>query len=191
MTILVTGSEGQLGSELRLILKNAVFLKHGIIDDTSIDISEEESVAKAFAKYDPKIVINTAAYNDVDGAERYPQLAFKTNATGTRNLVVACDMYNAQLIHISTDYVFGRDERVYPYPIYDKPDPVNVYGVSKMVGEEFIKMSERVCKHTIIRTCGLYSCFGRTNFIKKILARGTSEDAKHGIQVVNNQYCSP
>lgn len=181
--ILVTGANGQLGSELRKIGFTAldeVFFT----DVAELDITSYQAVAKFVEENDIDTIVNCAAYTAVDKAEDESELAAKINTEAVANLAKVANKQDCLLIHISTDYVFdGMGEK--PYTEKDTPCPVGVYGKTKLAGEEAIKKSG--CLHIIIRTAWLYSAFGN-NFVKTIL-RLAGE--RQEINVVSDQLGSP
>ncbi len=186
--IAVIGATGQLGTDLcqKLKSKEVVPLTHSDIEVTDIN-----SVERTFQKYRVDVIINTAAFHKVDECEENPEKAFKVNALGARNVAVIAQKIGAKLVYISTDYVFGGERgRNIPYNEFDTPSPLNVYGRSKLVGENFVK--EFCLKHFIIRTSGLFGVAGASgkggNFVETIikLAREKSE-----LKVVNDQIFSP
>lgn len=181
--ILVTGANGQLGSELRKIGFSAldeVFYT----DVAELDITSYESVYKYVEEHEIDTIINCAAYTAVDRAEDEPELAAKINTEAAANLAKVANKQDCLLIHVSTDYVFdGTGEK--PYSEKDKTCPVSVYGRTKLAGEEAIQKSG--CLHIIIRTAWLYSTFGN-NFVKTIL-RLAGERPE--LSVVADQVGSP
>lgn len=163
MKILITGSNGMLGHDLIEVLKN----KHELVLTTSktLDITDEKGVIKFIVDVDPDIVINSAAYTDVDGCESNPELAYSVNGEGVKNLSLACKEVNCPLVHISTDYIFnGENDK--PWVEDDDIGPISVYGKSKLKGEEYIQ--EILDEYYIVRTAWLYGVNGR-NFPKTML----------------------
>ncbi len=163
MKVLITGSNGMLGSDLVKVLEN----EHELITTTSkiLDITDKENTVNFIEKNNPDIVINCAAYTNVDGCEENVDLAFKVNGEGVENLAVACNNIDCPLVHISTDYVFnGKNSR--PWVEDDEVGPISVYGKSKLEGETAIL--EILDKYFIIRTAWLYGENGG-NFPKTML----------------------
>ena len=189
--ILVTGANGQLGSEIRHAATRGndsyiftdVVMAEGITT-TYLDITDREAVRTFVTENDINIIINCAAYTNVDRAEEEKDRAMLLNATATENLAQAMKEVEGLLIHISTDYVFGGDGNK-PYTEEQPTAPKSVYGDTKLRGEEAI-MSVG-CRHIIIRTAWLYSTYGN-NFLKTMLCL-TSE--RESISVVNDQIGTP
>jgi dTDP-4-dehydrorhamnose reductase len=165
MKILVTGAGGQLSTELQEL--SAKFPSHEffIYSQDDLDITDATAVDKAFNELKPEACINAAAYTAVDKAEQEKEIAFAVNADGTAHLAKACLVTNAKFIHVSTDYVFdGTGDK--PYQPLDKTNPVNVYGASKLKGEELAM--EVNPGSVIIRTSWVYSAYGN-NFVKTMI----------------------
>lgn len=182
--VLLTGSDGQLGSELKLLFDNLPNYETFYTDKNNLDITDTESIRNCFNKFSPEIVVNCAAYTAVDKCETDTENAFKLNATAVGYLAEECSKTNAFLIQISTDYVFdGFSDK--PYTETDPTNPQSVYGKSKLEGERLLSQSD--CKSLIIRTSWLYSSFG-SNFVKTMLRIGSTNPA---IRVVNDQIGSP
>lgn len=156
---MVFGSRGQLGQELCAELRRRGYEVQGY-ERRQIDICDPLKVEEALAQFDPAVVFNAAAYNQVDVAEREPQAAYMTNALAVRNLAVACRQIDARLVHYSTDYVFdGMLDR--PYRETDPTHPLGAYAVSKLAGELYAQAYLQQC--LVIRTCGVFGRGGRTN----------------------------
>lgn len=189
MKVLITGANGQLGTDLCQVLHHFQVIP---LTHQDIEISDISSVKEAFSEYKPEIVINTAAYARVDDCEDNPDKAFLVNALGARNIAVVASEFRAKLIHISTDYVFGgeAEPRVTSYTEFNTPAPVNIYGKSKLAGEDFVR---HLCqRHFIIRTSGLFGIAGSTskggNFVETMLGLGKEQDE---LRVVSDQIFSP
>ena len=182
MKILITGSNGMLGHDLEEILKS----KHELVLTTSktLDITDKEHTMDFICETKPDIVINSAAYTDVDGCEENQDIAYAVNGEGVRNLALACKEVDCPLVHISTDYVFnGKNDR--PWVEDDEIGPISIYGKSKRKGEEAIL--EILDKYFIVRTAWLYGINGK-NFPKTMLelAKNHSE-----ITVVYDEVGTP
>lgn len=183
MKILVIGASGQLGQEL---MRQGQKVNPDIrgVDYPQADITVPDRIAKVFADYQPMLVINAAAYTNVDGAESEPDLAMSINRDGPANVARICAAYRIPLIHLSTDYVFDGTKDS-PYSETDPISPTGVYGRSKAAGETALRAILNNC--LIIRTAWLYSPHGH-NFVKTML-RLAREKAE--IPVVFDQVGSP
>ena len=175
MNILVTGANGQLGNEMRIISKQSedkyIFTDVNQVEGletTYLDITDLDAVRKIVAENDVKAIVNCAAWTNVDGAEdpeKY-ELVEKLNATAPENLAKAMKEVDGWLVQISTDYVFGKEPYNTPCKEDQKGTPTGVYGATKLLGEQ--KIIATGCKYIIIRTAWLYSEFGK-NFCKTML----------------------
>lgn len=184
MNILVTGSNGQLGNELKKIASTDRLHQWHFTDIDTLDITQEKAVKHIFGFENIEVCINCAAYTAVDRAEDDRDNALRINADAPKILAEACLSNNALLIHISTDYVFdGR--AVIPIKEDCPTNPCSVYGVTKALGEQYIKESK--CRHIIIRTAWLYSASGN-NFVKTMLRIANDREV---INVVADQKGSP
>ena len=163
--ILVTGSNGQLGQCLEQQLQNTGDVSCYFATREDLDITNNDVVHQFFGEHNFDYCINTAAYTNVEKAESEQKEAFLINAEGAYNLVKACKKYNVVLLHISTDYVFDGMAKT-PYQEQDPTNPLNVYGASKLKGEQHI--GDTWNKHFIIRTSWLYSQYGH-NFLNSML----------------------
>ena len=163
MKILITGSNGMLGHDLENVLKD----KHELILTTSktLDITDKDKTMEIIKENNPDIVINSAAYTDVDGCETNQDLAYAVNGQGVENLALACREIDCPLVHVSTDYVFDGTARD-PIPEDGEIGPISVYGKSKLMGEQAIE--EILDKYFIVRTAWLYGINGK-NFPKTML----------------------
>ena len=188
MRLLITGSNGQLGTDLCKVFRglDLVPLTHA-----DLDVTDSESVNEILDDFRPDVVINTAAYVRVDDCEVNRDQAFQVNAEGAQNIALAAEKIGAKLIHISTDYVFGGEgPRSSPYSELAVPIPLNIYGNSKLAGERYVRS---LCsKHVIVRTSGLFGTAGSSgkggNFIETILRMGKERGE---LNVVNDQVFSP
>ena len=184
MNILVTGANGQLGNEMRIVSKGSSD-RYIFTDVDELDITKRDAVMKFMKENDIKVVVNCAAYTNVDKAEDDETTAELINAHAVKYLAESCKDNNATLIHISTDYVFGGNEGNTPRTEDEPVNPTGAYGRTKLHGEEAIKKTG--CNYLIIRTAWLYSEFGN-NFVKT-MRRLTSERDK--LNVVFDQVGTP
>ena len=186
MRIALIGAHGQLGTALQSCLAGDVIA----LEQEDIEITDARSVETALTAAGSDCVINAAAYNLVDQAEDEPDVAYAVNSLGPRNLAVYCGERNIQLLHVSSDYVFGLDgERTTPYRETDAPGPLSAYGTSKLAGEYFVQ--SRCPRHFVVRTCGLYGQLGPRamgNFVETMLRLGSERDE---LSVVDDQRCTP
>ena len=195
MKILITGSKGMLATqvitdlergytelgEVPAALKGAQLV---LADVDELDITDKAATEAFIAQHSPDIVINCAAYTNVDGCESNQDTAFMVNAIGSRNLAIACENTGAKLVHVSTDYVFRGDEPT-PRREYDMPWPISAYGKTKYAGEQFVR---QYCKKSfIVRTAWLYGYNGK-NFVKTMVWLAKE---KGGAKVVNDQHGNP
>lgn len=186
--VAVFGGAGQLGTELR-----AEFARRGYevrsFGRSNVDITDQATVEQALAAFDPAMVVNAAAYNQVDVAETEPTAAFAVNALAVRNLAIACRQHDARLVHFSTDYVFdGRAGRAYRED--DEPHPLGAYAVSKLAGELYARAY--LDKPLVIRTSGVFGPAGlhtaRGNFVEMMLRLAAKGQP---IRVVEDHVASP
>lgn len=187
MKILLTGSNGQLGRAIRLVYGNEVdFILTEVIDSPDfvrLDIANSVAVMSMIEKEKPDVIINCAAFTNVDGCEVECDAAYRANAIGPRNLAIASNNFGCKLVHISTDYVFAGDG-VRPYTEFDLPNPKSAYGRTKLAGEEFVKQFAN--KYFILRTAWLYG--DGKNFVKTMVNLSKTHDE---VSVVNDQKGSP
>lgn len=183
MNILVTGANGQLGNEMQRVAKTSS--NHYIFTDVAqLDITDREAVLRAVKDNSIQVIVNCAAYTNVDKAEDDRETADLINNKAVENLAIAARENDATLIHISTDYVFKGD-RCTPCREDWETDPLGVYGITKLAGEKSIERTG--CRHIIIRTAWLYSPFGK-NFVKT-MQKLTAE--KDSLKVVFDQVGTP
>lgn len=192
MTILVTGANGQLGNEMRLIAGRSsdryIFtdvLEIPGLDTVILDITDQEAVRNLVAQNKVDAIVNCAAYTNVDKAEEDVELCSLLNAKAPENLALVAKEAGALLVHVSTDYVFGGDPYNTPCREDQKGSPTGVYGLTKLQGEQAIVASG--CDYVIIRTAWLYSEFGR-NFVKTMLSLTAT---KPHLNVVFDQTGTP
>jgi dTDP-4-dehydrorhamnose reductase len=179
LNILVLGSDSQIGKSLKKIdLKN----KYSFFNKKKININNYQSIKNKIYKLKPNVVINCAAYTNVEKAESFRKDANKLNHLAVKNLAKICFKIKCLLIHFSTDYVFeGKDNC--PYNENSKTTPINYYGKTKLLGEKAIKNSN--CNYIIIRTSWLFSEYGN-NFLKKVI-----DTKKKIMEIVNDQTGAP
>jgi dTDP-4-dehydrorhamnose reductase len=195
MKILITGDKGQLGTELKRVLSCGCSelgdlpaeLKNSPVtgvDIDGLDIASREAVNAFVRALKPEVIINCAAYTNVDKCESDADTAMKANAAGPRNLALAAEEVGAKLVHISTDYVFSGDNPA-PRSEWDIPNPQSIYGYSKLLGEQYVR---QFCRRSfIVRTAWLYGYTGN-NFVKTIL-KAARETGK--VRVVDDQRGNP
>lgn len=193
--VIVTGADGQLGSKLQEKIKQRICQNSAIsgwwfLPHREFDITDSESMEIAIRKYSPDIIVNCAAYTNVNEAETDELSAFEVNAYGPRKLAEICKEKDIFLIHISTDFVFSGCDINKPIPVDYKRAPLNVYGNSKNWGDFYIEQSG--CKYIIIRTSWLYGD-GSTqkNFVKSIADKLVSPQNCSDISVVISEVGSP
>lgn len=196
MKILLIGAKGQLGSQIMHIIKNgkselgsvpAEVLNAEIIetDVDTLDITNLQIVKESVKTNMPDVVINCAAFTNVDGCEENYDAAFKVNAIGPRNLAMVCEELGSKLVNVSTDYVFDGEPRETQLREYDKVEPQSVYGTTKLQGENYVR--EFSSKYYIVRTAWLYGYEGN-NFVYTMMRLGKDKDS---ITVVNDQKGNP
>lgn len=195
MNILVTGANGQLGNEVRIVSKNTsdnyIFTDVNEVEGletTYLDITDIDAIRKMVKKYDVNAIVNCAAWTNVDACEtdeKLAALAEKLNADAPENLAKVMKEVDGWLIQISTDYVFGKEPYNVPCEPNQKGTPTGVYGTTKLHGEQ--KIIATGCKYVIIRTAWLYSEFGK-NFCKTMLNLTATKPA---LKVVFDQVGTP
>jgi dTDP-4-dehydrorhamnose reductase len=181
--ILITGSDGQLGMALRHHTR-AQSLPITACTRHELDITDAASIHKAIERFQPDVIINTAAYTAVDKAEQEIEQALRVNHLGVRHLAMACAEHQIFLIHISTDYVFDGTVQT-AHLESDPTHPVNRYGESKCLGEQAI--GEHCPQHIILRVSGVFSQYG-SNFLKTILRLANEKKELH---IVSDQIICP
>lgn len=191
-TVLITGANGQLGNEMRIVAKcsNDRYIFTDVneaegVETTFLDITDLEAVRRIVSEYKVDVIVNCAAYTNVDAAESNEALAEKLNATAPENLAFAMKETNGLLIQISTDYVFGKEPYNIPCKEDQKGTPTGVYGMTKLHGEQ--RIAATGCNHIIIRTAWLYSEFGK-NFCKTMMNLTAT---KPQLKVVFDQVGTP
>ena len=183
--ILITGADGQLGSELRSLTQGQSGTNWLYTDFQELDITDADAIEKYISGNSVTKIINCAAYNDVDRAETDTDAAIRINVTGPMNLAEAAARHGIYLIHLSTDFVFDGTKST-PWHESDRPAPLSEYGRTKLAGETAVKRSG--CLSIIIRTSWLYSPLGKKNFVRTMLRLGEEEEI---IKVVYDQKGTP
>ena len=180
MKILFTGSKGQLGKELLKLYSDENITG---VDIDEMDITDAEQTVNFITEFNPDIVIHAAAMTDVDGCEKNEGAAYKVNTLGTRNVALACQKANSEMLYVSTDFVFAGDKDE-NYNEFDNPSPLSVYGKSKFEGEKLVK--ELLNKFYIVRTAWLYG--DGHNFVKTMLSLAENNDS---LRIVSDQQGTP
>jgi dTDP-4-dehydrorhamnose reductase len=175
---LIIGANGMLGFDLCKVFPEAVKLTH-----RELDITKRDQVLESIRNIKPDLVINAAAYTDVEGCEDKQELAFQVNGYGPGYIAEACNKIGSTLVHFSTDYVFDGSRTEYIES--DTPNPINVYGRSKLLGEQ--KIAEKTDDYRIVRISWLFGIHGK-NFVDTIL-KLSGEMAE--VKVVNDQFGKP
>lgn len=202
MKLLITGANGQLGTELRrqlaegasalgpipekLLRATVIATDVGVEGMRELDITDRHAVAAFVRHHQPDAILSCAAFTNVDGCETDREAAYRVNAIGARNLAMAADEVGAKLVHVSTDYVFsGRDNGGIPLDEAAQPAPVSAYGQTKLLGEDYVR---QFCKRSfVVRTAWLYSYTGK-NFVFTMVNAGRKTGA---LTVVNDQLGNP
>lgn len=182
MRILMTGARGQIGSQIRKMLPDDWELI--ATDSKTLDITHADSVENMLSVFQPDVVMNTAGYTNVDAAENDLEKAFAINAQGVLNLARSANQHGVKMLHLSTDYVFDGTKYT-PYTESNYPNPLNIYGKSKLAGEVAALSANPAT--LIVRTSGVFSAVGN-NFLTTVL-----NNAKQGkaFGVVDEQICCP
>ena len=183
MRILVTGANGQLGQEFKNNVSNSnheFFFK----DVNELDITKKKEILNYVTIYKIQLIINCAAYTNVNKSETYKNLAIKVNSDAVKNLIEVCEEKKLKMIHYSTDYVYNSNNMT-PIGEDSNINPVNYYGISKREGEKIIEKSSS--NSIIIRTSWLYSKYG-INFVKTMIKKGENEKK---VYVINDQFGCP
>jgi dTDP-4-dehydrorhamnose reductase len=183
MKILITGSNGQLGRELAIFCVSKGYEVVGY-DHSSLDITNYEKAKRLIHQQNPSIIVNTAAYTNVERAEEEIRSAYSVNSDGPKILAKICKIKDIPLLHISTDFVFDGLNS-YSYKELDKTSPLSLYGKSKEKGEENIR--NVFDSHIILRTSWMYGYYGN-NFVKKIIKLGCE---RRKLKVVSDQIGNP
>jgi dTDP-4-dehydrorhamnose reductase len=181
--LLVTGAAGMLGRDVLLAAGNA---GHDVVGygRAELDVTNPATLARRFDLERPDVVINCAAWTDVDGAEQAEEQAFAVNGSGAGNVAAAAAEIEARILHVSTDYVFDGAKGA-PYVESDQPAPLGAYGRTKLAGEEAVAAANK--RHFIVRSAGLYGLGGR-NFVETMLRLSESQNE---VTVVRDQIGSP
>jgi len=186
MKILITGGKGQLGSDCVRVLRDSHEIR--ITDLEDLDITSFSEVSASMGVFLPDIILNCAAYTQVDACETHQDLAWKVNVKGPENLALCAQEHGGKLIHISTDYVFdGKKPLPEPYVEDDAPGPLSYYGKTKLESEQVVHRTAE--RHIILRVAWMYGISGH-NFLKNML-RLALENPRKTIRVVSDQFGSP
>jgi dTDP-4-dehydrorhamnose reductase len=181
--ILLTGKTGQAGRELQQVLSRLGDVV--AVDRYDLDLSCPERIRQVVRAIQPNLIVNAAAYTAVDQAETNLAQAYAVNAIAPEVLAETAQQLGAALIHLSTDYVFDG-QKATPYTETDEPNPLGIYGLSKLAGEQAV---QALCdRHLIVRTAWMYGVHGKGNFVKTMLRLGSERDE---IRVVNDQVGTP
>ncbi len=183
MRILVTGANGQLGQEFKNNVANTGH-EFYFTDENELDITKKRKILDYVTIYKIELIINCAAYTNVEDAETNKRQAVKVNSQAVRNLVEVCEKKKIKMIHFSTDYVYNSDN-LSPINEESNINPINYYGISKREGEKIIEKSSS--DSIIIRTSWLYSMYGN-NFVKTMIKKGENQEK---IYVINDQFGCP
>ncbi len=181
MKVAITGADGMLGRAMQKIFSDTELIP---FPHTSLDITDLDSALKTVRDTRPDILIHAAAFTDVDACETDPEKAYLVNGIGARNMAIACEEVRCPIFLISSDYVFDGGKN-FPYDEWDKANPINHYGLSKLMAEQFV--SSLTNRFYIVRTSWLYGAHGR-NFVDTIIRLLAGNDS---LQVVSDQFGSP
>jgi dTDP-4-dehydrorhamnose reductase len=182
---LITGSRGQLGTDLQQVLARTPHDEVLAIQHAVLDITDSAAVSAVLTEFQPDVIVNAAAYTAVDQAETDEELAYRVNATGPGVLAAAAGRTGARLVQVSTDYVFAGDADR-PYEVTDRPDPRSAYGRTKLAGE--IAVRELLPESSfVVRTAWVYGAAG-ANFVKTMARLEKTNDT---VSVVDDQRGSP
>lgn len=195
MKILLIGANGQLGKQISKIVDNKESEIGALANETNamqivgvdidtLDITDLKAVKEVVKREKPEVIINSAAFTNVDGCETNYDMAFKVNALGARNVAIAAEEVGAKLIHVSTDYVFSGEGDT-PLKECDTTAPISAYGKTKLLGEEYVR--DLNSKYFIVRTAWLYGYFGK-NFVYTIMKAAKERGA---LTVVDDQRGNP
>ena len=189
MKVLLIGANGQLGTDMHRVFRDAGDTVFPYVH-AQLDVCSEARVAEVLDQTHPDLVLNTAAYHRVEECEKKSELAFQVNGTAPMQLAIACQKTGATLVHFSTDYVFGGYAKNTPYDETDRPAPLNVYGASKVLGEYLIP--DYTDRYFVMRVCGLYGVAGSSgkggNFVETMLKKGMAGES---VRVVDDQVLTP
>jgi len=181
MRIAVTGATGMLGHAIQKVFADEEIISFSHVD---LDVTNLDAALMVMKNTQPDYLIHAAAFTDVDACESEPEKAYLVNGIGARNMAIACEEIRCPIMHISSDYVFDGSKDS-PYDEWDKTNPINRYGLSKLMAEQFI--ASLTSRFYIVRTSWLYGSHGK-NFVETII-RLLAE--KESLQVVNDQFGSP
>lgn len=184
MRVVITGAAGQLGRDLIRAFSEAGGFSVLPFSRQELDVSHLEAVTWTLKTHLPEVIVHAAAYTKVDQAEAEPEKAYQINGFGARNVAMAAESIGAKIVYVSTDFVFDGTKREL-YTERDAPNPLGMYGRSKLLGESLVTASTG--KHFIVRTAWLYGNYG-DNFISKIIKKAQTQDQ---LEVIHDQWGSP
>lgn len=189
MKILLLGSNGQLGTDIQKVFKNNNLLDISCIDRKYLDVEDYSKIKTLLNQKDFNLLINCTSYHKTDEVEKFPDKAIKINSMAVKEMAKVCNKKRSKFVHISTDYVFHGDNNI-PYKENDKTGPLNIYGLSKLIGESYIK--NEMDDYFIIRVASLFGIAGASgkggNFVESMIKMAKNNQQ---LNVVDDIIMSP